>query len=417
MSTISLCMIVKDEEQLLPICLNSIKDFVDEIIVVDTGSTDKTIEIAKSFGAKIFFFPWINDFAAARNESLKHATKQWILVLDADEFVDEPGKMLIRELLKNAARQNYVGLGIISRHYTNDVNHNAWQKISLTNTSTTLQAPLLANFKGYYDDKWKTRIFLNDKHIFYQGKIHEDVNPSIIAWDQLETSKTILNTPILIHHLHFAKSQDFVQEKQRRYFELTKEEIKQHPSKKLYIDLAVGYLYFENNILAAVDALANAVKSEITLSDQQHEQLNKYLSEKNTLQLLSFLLNQLNYNKVDQNVIVNLIKAFFVKEHYQETEIMLNIIMSKISVLSEDRFLQELLGITYTKQGKNKEAIKIFNTLHEKFPKNNQYIVNLAAIYEKEKQFDKAIEMFSILLERKHPQSEEIKQRIELLKK
>src|SRR3990167_8792325 len=87
MSTISLCMITKNEEKWLEQCLNSVKEIVDEIIIVDTGSTDKTKEIAKKFNAKFFDFKWIGDFSAARNESLNHATKDWILVLDADETI------------------------------------------------------------------------------------------------------------------------------------------------------------------------------------------------------------------------------------------------------------------------------------------------------------------------------------------
>ncbi len=85
---ISLCMIVKNEEQYLEGCLASASPFVDEIVIVDTGSTDRTIEIARAFGARVFTFEWINDFAAARNESLGHATGEWVLQLDADERLD-----------------------------------------------------------------------------------------------------------------------------------------------------------------------------------------------------------------------------------------------------------------------------------------------------------------------------------------
>ena len=76
MSKLSLCMIVKNEEEMLPACLESVDGIVDEIILVDTGSTDRTLEIAQQFGAKIHHFPWINDFAAARNESIKHCKLQ-----------------------------------------------------------------------------------------------------------------------------------------------------------------------------------------------------------------------------------------------------------------------------------------------------------------------------------------------------
>lgn len=84
-ATISACMIVKNEEDFLPRCLESIKDVVDEIILVDTGSTDRTIEIAKQFGCKIHHYPWKGDFSSARNESMKYATKDWIFIIDADE--------------------------------------------------------------------------------------------------------------------------------------------------------------------------------------------------------------------------------------------------------------------------------------------------------------------------------------------
>ncbi|MCP4567843.1 MAG: tetratricopeptide repeat protein [FCB group bacterium] len=86
-ATISACLIVKNEEYFLPRCLRSIRDMVDEIILVDTGSDDRTVEIASEFDCKIYHFPWTGDFSAARNHSLKQATKDWIFIIDADEEV------------------------------------------------------------------------------------------------------------------------------------------------------------------------------------------------------------------------------------------------------------------------------------------------------------------------------------------
>lgn len=83
--TLSVCLIVRNEETLLPRCLASVQGVADEIVVVDTGSTDRTIEIAQAYGAKVFPHPWPHDFAAARNWSLEYATGDWILILDADE--------------------------------------------------------------------------------------------------------------------------------------------------------------------------------------------------------------------------------------------------------------------------------------------------------------------------------------------
>ena len=86
--SISLCMIVKNEEANLRPCIESVGDLVSEIIVVDTGSTDETVRIARELGARVFHFDWVGDFAAARNESIRHATGQWIFWMDADDRLD-----------------------------------------------------------------------------------------------------------------------------------------------------------------------------------------------------------------------------------------------------------------------------------------------------------------------------------------
>ncbi|MEW5768502.1 MAG: glycosyltransferase family 2 protein [bacterium] len=99
--TISLCMIVRDEEEQLPRCLESVKGLVDEIIVVDTGSKDKTMEIAHSFDARVYKHPWENDFSAARNISLSYAKSDWILILDADEELEREDIPKIWQLLRS----------------------------------------------------------------------------------------------------------------------------------------------------------------------------------------------------------------------------------------------------------------------------------------------------------------------------
>jgi len=85
MARLTLCMIARDEAEMLPDCLQSVKDVVDEMIVVDTGSQDRTVPIAEALGARVVHHPWSDDFSAARNAALPHATGDWILVLDADE--------------------------------------------------------------------------------------------------------------------------------------------------------------------------------------------------------------------------------------------------------------------------------------------------------------------------------------------
>lgn len=104
---ISLCMIVKNEEECLNRCLDSVKDFVDEIIVVDTGSTDRTVEIAESYGARIYHHPWENDFSKHRNQSLSYATGDWILQLDADEELFAEDGPKIRETIATGSADYY----------------------------------------------------------------------------------------------------------------------------------------------------------------------------------------------------------------------------------------------------------------------------------------------------------------------
>jgi glycosyltransferase involved in cell wall biosynthesis len=106
---VSLTMIVKDEEDNLPCALESVRGIFDEIVVVDTGSTDRTREIAREFGAQVFEFPWIDDFAAARNAALSHATGDYAFWLDADDVVEPPEREKLRALLDGLPTGEPVG--------------------------------------------------------------------------------------------------------------------------------------------------------------------------------------------------------------------------------------------------------------------------------------------------------------------
>ena len=98
MVTITLCMIVKNEEKVLNRCLESIRDLMDEIVIVDTGSTDRTKEIAAKYTDQIYDFEWVNDFSAARNFAFSRATCDYIYSADADEVVDEENREKFRLL-------------------------------------------------------------------------------------------------------------------------------------------------------------------------------------------------------------------------------------------------------------------------------------------------------------------------------
>ncbi|MGL5330641.1 MAG: glycosyltransferase [Peptostreptococcaceae bacterium] len=122
MSTISLCMIVKDEENVLKRCLQSVYDVVDEIIIVDTGSKDCTKEIAREYTSNIYDFVWIDDFSKARNFSFDKASKDYILWLDADEFLDITNKEKLIKL-KETIKKN-IDVVTMETHMCIDENKN-----------------------------------------------------------------------------------------------------------------------------------------------------------------------------------------------------------------------------------------------------------------------------------------------------
>ena len=123
--SLSLCMIVKNEELNLAKCLMSVKPVVEEIIVVDTGSTDKTKAIASALGAKVFDFPWTNDFSEARNYSLSKASGDWILVLDADEVISHLDHGKLKTIVKNTAGKR-IAYTLVTRNYTNQAGSRGW---------------------------------------------------------------------------------------------------------------------------------------------------------------------------------------------------------------------------------------------------------------------------------------------------
>ena len=162
MKTLSVCMIVKDEERNIERCLDSIKELSDEIIVVDTGSTDKTIEIYKSYDAKVIKHKWNNDFSEARNISIDNATKDYILFLDADEEIPKEDLIKIKSLLNS------------------------------DNLSEGYFLRLVNMIKGTNVGEYIVfRLFRNNKNYRFKGKIHEQVANSIQEYNKGNCIRTL----------------------------------------------------------------------------------------------------------------------------------------------------------------------------------------------------------------------------------
>lgn len=174
MSTLSVCLITKNEEKNILRCLNSIEKIADEIIIVDTGSTDNTINIAESFQkAKIYNYEWDNDFASARNCSLSHVTKKWIFFIDADEELVGDDIPLLKKLIKKEKKEA-ISFRLI----------NILDGVECSNTYTV-------------------RFFKKRKEYKFEGKLHEQITPSIYKRNGPDC---IRETNIRLYHYGYDKN-------------------------------------------------------------------------------------------------------------------------------------------------------------------------------------------------------------------
>ena|SRR3989338_1844723 len=219
MSTISLCMITKNEERYLEQCLNSVKEIVDEIIIVDTGSTDKTKEIAKKFKAKIIDFKWIDDFSAARNESLKHAAKDWILVLDADEVIEKNDFKKIKNAVENS-ENDLAGFQLEQRSYLNNFFEGALKNDS--DFGLVRQYP-------FYIPHNLVRLFKNNLGLGFRHRVHELIEDSI-SEKKLEYQKL----DAVLHHFGSLKDENLIGEKTEQYSGMILRQLEENPESARY---------------------------------------------------------------------------------------------------------------------------------------------------------------------------------------
>ncbi len=146
--TLAACMIVKDEAEFVVGAIESVRGLADEVVVVDTGSTDNTVSLARAAGARVEHFPWNGSFADARNASLEHATADWLLVLDADERVTQASRSVIRGIMEE------------------------------DEPSLRVYCPKIKNYTRagrYLNDGFSGRLFRNHPEMRFEGRVHEEV--------------------------------------------------------------------------------------------------------------------------------------------------------------------------------------------------------------------------------------------------
>lgn len=221
--TISASLIVKNEEQYVGRCMESIKDLVNEIVIVDTGSTDKTIDICKKYTNNIYAFPWNDSFSDARNCSLEHCTKDWILRIDGDEEVPTMTKVNIYNAIIN-------------------------------NEADALLTPI-HNLQpnGSYEISSTIRIFKNNPSYRYTGRVHEEID-SALHKEHANIMK--LNN----HFLHYGYLKGIQPQKSAFYLKLLMLDYKDDPNNfKTNMNLA-NYYYHHNNYQTAVEFYKETIR-------------------------------------------------------------------------------------------------------------------------------------------------------------
>ncbi len=209
--TLAACLIVKNESKNLDRCLKSLVDICDEIVVVDTGSTDNTVEIAKKYGAKIGHFDWCQDFAAARNASLDLATTHWVLWIDADEELDSNSLNAVREGL---IRPHFGGYFVRIVNYVGEEG----------TANQYVHSPV--------------RIFQRRPEIRFAGRIHEQI---LQCFDEHGFLAANLSN-VTLHHYGYRPSEMEEKQKLERTISMLEREVREHPRDSFHwFNLANAY--------------------------------------------------------------------------------------------------------------------------------------------------------------------------------
>lgn len=240
---ISQCLIVKNEEKNIEHCLSHLKSVVDEQIVVDTGSTDRTVEIAESLGAKIYYFDWINDFSAARNFAIDKAKGDWIIFLDCDEYFSEKSVTKIKECIqKHGDNKSCDGLTIEIINIKSDG--------SIISTAKNISP----------------RIYKRKKNLKYKNRVHE-----VLFKDSPDSTLNLIDVSKYLQIYHTGYDAQVLEEKDKneRNINLLLKELDTNPddikinyylSKQFYMDKR-----FEESIKYCKKALENNINNDNNL--------------------------------------------------------------------------------------------------------------------------------------------------------
>ena len=258
--TVSLCMIVKDEEDCLLAAIQSVRNLTDEIIVINTGSTDNTPQLALAAGAKLFNLNWTEDFSVARNFSLKQASSDWVLVLDADEVLESVNPETFYELLNNVQVEGYF------LHIKN----------------------ILGPTQGESHDQ-VVRLFRNKPMYQFEGPIHEQVAPAIL---RANNGNGLVAAPLTLNHYGYLKDRVQSKDKFSRNSEIIMKELARN-SDNPFLLYCLGLEYYQQDSITEglkhlTKALTHMSGNEGYFEDVLLNIALGYLSLEETIKLIDF---------------------------------------------------------------------------------------------------------------------------------
>src|SRR5260370_42399374 len=267
--SISLCLMVRNEEAKLAGCLQSAADLVDETIVVDTGSTDGTRDLAAKLGARVFEFPWCDDFAAVRNECIRHAAGDFIFWMDADERLDEGNREKLRVLFQSLRSLRSQGSGVRSQR-TEEANHGlhgthgsesfsaaSVPSVVENSSSASDHSSLITHHSSLPNVAYvmkclsvqpgetrhgtvvdHVRLFRNRPDVRWKYRVHEQILPPLRA-----TAAEVIFTDIMIQHTGYVDPA-FTRQKLERNLRLLHLDHTDHPNDP-YVLFPQGWAHLE----------------------------------------------------------------------------------------------------------------------------------------------------------------------------
>ena len=256
MPTIGLSMIVKNAADTIAPCLESVRGFVDQIVIADTGCTDNTCDIAREFGAIIVSSPWENHYAKARNAALQPVTTDWVLVLDADEELDREAKKKIPQLMSAA---DVGGYSTPIHNYVPGGFYRGWDRVAVPNDRCHERAKDAPAFFVHEN----VRFFRRHPEIYFIGRVHENVEYRLKA---LGLRFPLAN--FFIHHFGQLTGHDNRERKGAYYLELLRLKVEDDPNDALaWIQLGLQEYEYSKNPKEALRCLERGVILEPRASE------------------------------------------------------------------------------------------------------------------------------------------------------